>query len=444
MRLGLHDRLEQRCRGRTDLAGLAQHASRRPLGITTMARRHVLRRCRVLVLEARAHVAGNALALVEQLDRGCGEAHVDGLAQQSIRRRVVVIVDLDVIVGRHRAALPLGILVALRRQCLQRRPVEADEQLVAALVEPLHHLGVDCRNTIPDSGVQLVEREEATVAQPAEHIAGDDTDRRLDLGFVTRLSYARRQHDEAVVVGELLVGSIDAGLVARRLSDARLEIIGHRGLRHAAEEVERVDVRADPVGQRLGPARLRIRIARRAESGDEQVRLVHLAGHRIDDGNRVASPIDEQLVTRQVRLPHDRRQPLPPLAVQLAEVRVAVAVGTFGAMLLPQDHQRDAAPLQLLVYLGPIGHWLGRAIVEAGRDEQPPLQIGVAQLGRHRPRDTDHLGAGDVLADCRLADTCRLAHLADAEPQLVRQPQHLADLPHRHSLAGHRPPRCFC
>ena len=52
---------------------------------------------------------GDPLALMEQLDGGAGEAGIDRLAQEPVGRRVVVVVDLDVIVGRHRAALPFGI-----------------------------------------------------------------------------------------------------------------------------------------------------------------------------------------------------------------------------------------------------------------------------------------------------------------------------------------------
>ena len=246
------------------------------------------------------------------------------------------------------------------------------------------------------------------------------------------------------MVGKVLVGAIDTRLVARRLGDARFEIVGHGGLGHAAEKVERTDVRPDPIWQRLGPACRRERVARCAKHGDEQVRGVHFARCRIDNRDRIAGPVDEQLVTRQVRLPHDGRQALAPFAVKLAEARVAMAVGTFGAMLLPQQHQSHAAPLQLLVHLGPIGHRLAWAVMEAGRREQPPLQLRIADLRRDRPGDADHLGAGHVLADRRLADAGCLSHLTHAEPQLVRQSQNLSDLPHRHSHRRHRPPRCSC
>ena len=156
-----------------------------------------------------------------------------------------------------------------------------------------------------------------------------------------------------------------------------------------------------------------------------------------------ASPVDEQLVTRHVRLPHRRREAPSPFAVKLAEAGIAVAVDMRGAMLLPQDHQRHAATLEFFVHLRPVGQPLRRALVEARRREQPPLQLGVADLWRDRPRDPDHLGAAHILGNRRLADARRLAHLADGQPELMCQPQHFTNLPHRHSRPGHRLPLLF-
>src|SRR6266511_5917231 len=42
MRLGLHDRLDQRDRGRADLLGLPHHPGRRPLGVAAVRARNVL------------------------------------------------------------------------------------------------------------------------------------------------------------------------------------------------------------------------------------------------------------------------------------------------------------------------------------------------------------------------------------------------------------------
>src|SRR6266478_1207946 len=133
-----------------------------------MARWHVLPDRGVLVRDARAHVARNPLALVEHLDRAIREARINGLAQQGERHRVVMGIDLDVIVRRDRAALPLGILVALVRKPFQRRPVETGEEIVAALLERPHHLRVDRRYAVTNGLIQLNQGEEAPIAQPAE------------------------------------------------------------------------------------------------------------------------------------------------------------------------------------------------------------------------------------------------------------------------------------
>ena len=193
-------------------------------------------------------------------------------------------------------------------------------------LQRLHHLGVDLHDAVAHRVVHLGQGEETPVAQLAEHEARDDADGVLNFGLVARAANPRRQHHEAVVIREILVGAVDARLVARWLGDAGFEIVRYGGPRHAAEEIERVDVRPDPVGQRLAPARLRVGVARRAQHRDEQMRLVHLARHRIDDRRRAAGPVHEQLVARRVGLPHRRRQPPAPFAVKLAKPRISVAV----------------------------------------------------------------------------------------------------------------------
>jgi hypothetical protein len=83
-------------------------------------------------------------------------------------------------------------------------------------------LRLEARNSL----IQLGQGEGATIAQLAEHEARDNTDGGLDFGLVARAANARRQHDEAVMIGEILIGSVDTRLIARRLGDAGLEIIG--------------------------------------------------------------------------------------------------------------------------------------------------------------------------------------------------------------------------
>jgi hypothetical protein len=70
----------------------------------------------------------------------------------------------------------------------------------------------------------------------------------LDLRFVARLPHARGEHDEAVVVGQILIAAVDARLITRRLGDAGLEVVGHDRLRHPTDRRQPVHMRADPVG----------------------------------------------------------------------------------------------------------------------------------------------------------------------------------------------------
>ena len=70
---------------------------------------------------------------------------------------------------------------------------------------------------------------------------------------------------------------------------------------------------ADPVRQRLGPARLGVSEVGGAKRGHKDAGATLDAGRRVDHGNGVASPIDEQLLAghmglappRPARLRHD-------------------------------------------------------------------------------------------------------------------------------------------
>ena len=74
--------------------------------------------------------------------------------------------DLDVIVRRDPALLPLGILIGRRRKGFERRPIDLCEQLVPADAELAHNLGVEVGDSLADRGIEFMEREEAAVAQP--------------------------------------------------------------------------------------------------------------------------------------------------------------------------------------------------------------------------------------------------------------------------------------
>ena len=90
-----------------------------------------------------------------------------------------------------------------------------------------------------DRNVELIEREEAPVAQPCQHKPLNDLHRHFRLCFVAWLFDPRRQDSKTVMGSELPIGAIDAGLVARRLGDAGLEVVADHRLGHAADRAKR-------------------------------------------------------------------------------------------------------------------------------------------------------------------------------------------------------------
>src|SRR5262249_17154562 len=78
------------------------------------------------------------------------------------------------------------------------------------------------------------------------------------------------------------------------------------------------------------------------------------------------------------------------------------------------------------------------ALVKARRREQSFPQVGVIDLRRDRPGDTDHLGTGNKPAPGRLANTRYRASLSDPAPGLGCKKRHRTNLPHRQPLRWHR------
>ena len=91
-----------------------------------------------------------------------------------------------------------------------------------------------------------------------------------------------------------------------------------------------------PVGEPLRPARLRIGVVGRSQHRDEDMGAPLYADRGVEHRHRVASKVDEQLLAGRVRLPHGRRDGFAPIAVQVAEPTVAVAIGVLGPVFLPQ------------------------------------------------------------------------------------------------------------
>ena len=114
--------------GRSGLFRPVDEPGGRPLAVLAMGLGHVGRDRGVAAPYPGADVAGDALALVEDLDGFAGEPGIELAFDQLIGHRVVVAVELDVVVDMDPDLLPFGVGVGRGRQGLQRRGVEGVEQ----------------------------------------------------------------------------------------------------------------------------------------------------------------------------------------------------------------------------------------------------------------------------------------------------------------------------
>ena len=185
-------------------------------------------------------------------------------------------------------------------------------------------------------------------------------------------------------------------------------------------------MRPDPVGQRLAPGRLGVGEARGAEHGDEDLGLAHHAGVGVDDRHLLARVVDEQLVARHMMLAHHRREAALELAEQIAEARVAVALGMNLPVLLPEHHQIDAWPLGLACQRAPVRFDPpAHAGPHARPREQALLEDGVGDVSTERPGQACGFGALEVVLD----GTARGTEHSPDRPRahaLMGKPQHLS------------------
>jgi hypothetical protein len=107
--------------------------------------------------------------------------------------------------------------------------------------------------------------------------------------------------------GEVLVRRIEPRLVPISGHHADLGVVRHDLARHTANEVQRPDMRANPVRQGLGRGRLDIGVAGGAQYGDEDLGCPHLAGRPINHIDSLSGIVDKQPLAGRMDLPQCRR-----------------------------------------------------------------------------------------------------------------------------------------
>ena len=236
------------------------------------------------------------------------------------------------------------------------------------------------------------------------------------------------------------VGPVDHRLVERGFGDAGLQIVADRLPRGAAEIGEGADMRGDPVRQLLAPRRLGVGEAGGAEHGDEDLHRDDLAGIGVNHLAGAAGEIDEHPLAGNVDLAHRRLQPAGPGPVEIAEPRIAEAVGAAGAVLLPQQRQRHIGTAQLAMHPAPIGH---RALIgrdARGRREQQRFEPRVVEILGQWPGEAGGACPAQIARHRALAQPKAAGRCPLRQPAFKAQSQNFTDLAHRQSLGRHLVP----
>jgi hypothetical protein len=266
--------------------------------------------------------------------------------------------------------------------------------------------------------------------QPRQDPALRDLHGDLDLRFVPRFGRPGRQDGGAVVGGELLVGALQAGLIATRHDDAALELVAHDSARDAAEEGEGPGMAGDPVRHLLGAGGLGVGVVGGAEDGDEELGRADLAGGRLDEPRLLAGVIDEALLAGAVDLAHRQAAPLQPASVQIAEPGVAIAVGVLLQVFEVEQLEGDAGLAPLGVDPGAVRRRTLALTRHLGPTVEPALQDLVGQHLDLEPVQAGGLGPGQHAGDRAQAESDAPAHGPVAQPQGPLLSKDLSDLPH--------------
>jgi hypothetical protein len=339
---------------------------------------------------------------------------------ERVRHRVGVVLDGDVVVEVDPRVLPFSILEGHRRQGAQRRLIQAGEEFAPARAAVVaHRLRVQCDQEIGDPLVERGQREKGLVTQARDDPPLGDLDGDLDLGLVARPGRARRQDRRPVVRPELGVEPLHAGLVPTRHRHAALELVAHDGGRHPTEEGERPRVARDPVRELLRARRLRIRVARRAEHHHEELDGDPLARRRIRQARPFARVVDEALLAGAVDLAHGEPAAAEPPSIDVAVLRVLVAVGMALQILEVEQLERHAGLPAFGVDGGAVGPGSGPP-----RAGAPLVEPGRQDVVRHR------LDRGPGVEPGCPRPVQRAADRADAQPHAARhRPVTAAELP---------------
>lgn len=263
--------------------------------------------------------------------------------------------------------------------------------------------------------VELVKREELSVAQRGVHIVIGELDVVLDQCLVLRLSRPGGYGDTAEVFGEVLKRPVDLRRVAVGLYDRRLEVVRHDDFRDAADMPEAAFQGVEEVVDFLGEDRHREAVVGSGERGHEDLALHLLPRLRVNVGERVAGEVHEQVLPALavVGKHEGGLLRLRELVDMEAELRVAVAVGVLPSVFPPQQVHRHMFPVQLRYDVGQPSLEVLEAVVAVGGVPlcQHALYLGLLHRQQRRDGDAAGLGRFDIFVDGALVEARFPAYL---------------------------------
>ena len=272
-----------------------------------------------------------------------------------------------------------------------------------------------------DRLVAFGQREERQRAQSPKNICLSKSDAGFDLRLVAWLVRSRRKNSHRIMRGHRAIGSVDLGIIERRLVDAAFQIIGDQQFWRAVEETKHANMRAGPIRQLLRPGRLGVSEIRSAENSNKYLSLMDLTRLGINNRDPLARVVHERLFSGDMMLAHHRAQPSLEPAQQVTEPAVSVGILVDLSIFLPKDHHRDPRPLQLARQRRPIrldpttlagGH--------PGAPEQPLFQNIVGHIVRQRPCQSRSCRPFQIVLDRRTRHAQKTPHLARADPAVVK------------------------
>ena len=187
-------------------------------------------------------------------------------------------------------------------------------------------------------------------------------------------------------------------------------------------------------GQRFG-----IRVAAGSQNGDEQFCAADHARRAVDDRNRGAGKVDEELLAGAVLLAHHDIEMGSEGRVALGEPGIAIAIGAAFPVFGPEQLERDVGPVHLAMDHLPVGHRSSaRKRGRSSSTEEALLELAVVGLGRQRPGETGLARPIEVVADGCSGQPRRGCDGPCAQVLRMTEPQHVSDLAHGSTGTGHR------